>query len=38
MQSPTLEVIERLAAALRVKPAELLEDKSPRTARRKRKA
>jgi transcriptional regulator with XRE-family HTH domain len=28
MQSPTLEVIERLAAALKVKPADLLEDRA----------
>jgi transcriptional regulator with XRE-family HTH domain len=37
MQSPTLEVIERLAAALKVKPADLLEDKPRRRVGRKRK-
>jgi transcriptional regulator with XRE-family HTH domain len=37
MQSPTLEVIERLAAALGVKAADLLEDKPRRRAGRKRK-
>ena len=36
MQSPTLEVIERLAAALRAKPADLLEDRPPRKAGKKR--
>jgi transcriptional regulator with XRE-family HTH domain len=36
MQSPTLEVIERLAAALKVRPADLLEDKPRRRAGKKR--
>jgi transcriptional regulator with XRE-family HTH domain len=36
MQSPTLEVIERLAAALKVRPADLLEDKPPRRVGKKR--
>jgi transcriptional regulator with XRE-family HTH domain len=36
MQSPTLEVIERLASALKIKPADLLEDRSRSKAGRKR--
>jgi transcriptional regulator with XRE-family HTH domain len=36
MQSPTLEVIERLAAALKMKPADLLEDRPRGRAGRKR--
>jgi transcriptional regulator with XRE-family HTH domain len=36
MQSPTLEVIERLAAALKVKPSDLLEDKPRRRPGKKR--
>jgi transcriptional regulator with XRE-family HTH domain len=38
MQSPTLEVIERLARALRVRPGELLGDEaSPERGARKRR-
>jgi transcriptional regulator with XRE-family HTH domain len=36
MQSPTLEVIEQLAAALKVNPVDLLEDKPRRRAGRRR--